>query len=335
MQKIGFFLFLIFVSSTIAQQSDFDNINFSKADKIANIVETKRLYELNKITYNLTNNLATDVEKARAIYVWICKNIANNFGLYSKNERKRQRYAKDSLKLANWNSKFKIILFKKLLKNKKTICTGYAYLMKEMCNMAGIEAKIVNGFGRTSAVDFEALTMPNHSWNVIKLNNKWYLCDPTWSAGISFPEEGRFEFIYNDGYFLTDPKLFIKNHFPLENQFTLLGDDSPSFTEFTELPLLYGAAYKILSKHIFPKKMHSTITKNDTFTFKYHLKKEIDLNTIKFLVYTGSNERTIKPKITLKENLLTLKHIFKRRGFYDLHLYINHKIIATYSFKIN
>lgn len=334
MQKTVLLLLLFYFNFSFSQQSDFKHINFTKANQIAKKIKTKRLYELNKLTFILTNELETDIEKLRSIYVWICSNISNDFRLYSLNERKRNRFLQDSLKLENWNSKFKKILFKKLLKKKRTICTGYAYLLKEMCNIAGIEAKMVNGFGRTSTVDFSKLTMPNHTWNIIKINNKWYLCDPTWSTGISFPNEGRFQFIYNDGYFLTEPKLFSVNHFPINEDFSLLENDVPNFTDFTELPILYGGAFNLLEEHILPEKMHHDLQKNDVFTFKYQLKKKVDLEKIKFVFYNGLNENSIRPKVNLEHNLLTLNHTFKNKGFYDLHLYIENTIIATYTFKV-
>ncbi|APZ47981.1 hypothetical protein BW723_17490 [Polaribacter reichenbachii] len=334
MPKTTFYLLLFYVSIGFSQQSDFKHINFTKADKIANATKTKRLYELNKLTYDLTSNLETDVEKLRAIYVWICNNIANDFRLYTLNERKRNRFEKDSLKLENWNSKFKKILFKKLLKKKKTICTGYAYLLKEMCKIVGIESYMVNGFARTATVDFSTLTMPNHTWNVVKLNNKWYLCDPTWSTGISFPEEGRFQFIYNNGYFLADPELFFMNHFPADNQFSLLGETTPNFTEYTELPLVYGDAFTIVKEHIVPKKMHHILKKNAVFTFKYLLKEEHNINKVKFVIDSGASEKTIKPEFNIENSILTLKHTFKSKGFFDVHLYIENKLIATYTFKV-
>ena len=119
MPKIKLWIFLIFVNFSFAQQSDFSHIDFSKADNIAKTVKSKRLYELHKLTYSLTKNLNTDIEKFRAIYIWICNNIANDFGLYSLNEKKRKRFLKDSVKLQKWNSKFKKKLFKKLLKRKQ------------------------------------------------------------------------------------------------------------------------------------------------------------------------------------------------------------------------
>ncbi|WP_397446029.1 transglutaminase domain-containing protein [Polaribacter sp. R77954] len=334
MPKFTLCIFLFLASYGFAQQSDFKHIDFSKADQIAKKVKSKRLFELNKLTFELTKDLKTDVEKFRAIYIWICNNVANDFGLYAANERKRKRFAEDSLKLQNWNSKFKKKLFKKLLKKKRTICTGYAYLLKEMCTTIGIESKMVNGFGRTAAVDFNTLTMPNHTWNTVKLNNKWYLCDPTWSTGISFPEEGRFKFIYNDGYFLTEPKLFFYNHFPLESKYTLLKKNTLNFNDFVDAPLLYGDAYQILEKHISPKKMHHTISKGSSYSFEYQLKKEANAKRVKFIIDSGSTEKTVKPQIELQEKHLKLTQTFNRIGFFDMHLYMDNKLMATYTFKV-
>ncbi|WP_339883236.1 transglutaminase domain-containing protein [Polaribacter vadi] len=334
MQK-ALFVCIFFVNICFAQKADFNNINFSKADGIAKSYRSKNLLNLNEITFNITKDLETDVEKLRSIYVWICNNIANDFGLYTKNKRKRKRFQKDFIRLHEWNSEFKTLLFKRLLKRKKTICTGYAYLLKEMCTIVGIEAKIVNGFGRTSTVDFTTLTEANHSWNVVKINGKWYLCDPTWATGISFPEEGRFYFQFNEGYFLTAPQLFFKNHFPIEKEFSLLKDKTPTLQEFIEMPLLYGEAYNFLEAHLYPTKMHQEIKQNDVFTFEYQLKKEIKVDELKLVISSGSNERTVQPEINLQDKKLAITHQFKNRGFYDVHLYHQQKIIATYTFEIS
>lgn len=330
MRNLCVYAWLLFSGCVIAQQSDFKHIDFSKADAIAKSVKSKRLYELNKLTLQLTADLQTDVEKLRSIHTWICSNVANDFSLYSLNERKRKKYVNDSIQLERWNSDFKQRLFKKLLKKKKTICTGYAYLLKEMCTIAGIKAEMVNGFGKTATTDFSELPMPNHTWNVVQLNNKWYVCDPTWSTGISFPEEGRFEFNYNDGYFLADPKIFNLNHFPLEKKYSLL-EEPLDFNSFVQYPIIYGDAYHFIKDYIEPTKMHHELFKNDTLTFTYVLKKPIDTHQIKFITFNGSDERSFTPIIDYKNDVLTLRHQFKNKGYFDLHVYLENKLIATYT----
>lgn len=329
-------LWLIFfgIQSVCSQQADFKNIDFSKADNIAKNYRKSKLKKLNKLTFSLTQNLNSDIEKFRAIYMWVTHNVASDHRLYKKNRRKRKKFANDSIALEEWNSKLKTEVFKKLIKRKKTICTGYAYLIKEMCEIAGIEAKIVHGIGKISELTEEDFKSPNHSWNIVKINEKWYLCDATWGSGISYPEQGKFVFDYNDGYFLSDPELFIMNHYPIYSKMSLLGENIPTFNEFIEMPIIYGDTYKLVSKHILPKKMHHQIKRDDFIEFQYELKEEINVNKIKFILVNNINEFTKKPKVIKKENNLSLQLQFKNRGFYDVHLYFGNQLIATYTVNV-
>lgn len=118
MQKVLILWFFVFSISVVAQKSDFKTIDFSKADKTATFYKNEELFELTKLTYNLTKNASTDVEKFRAIYFWICHNISNDHRMYAKNNRKRKKYVKDSVNLTKWNSTFKKSLFKKLIQKK-------------------------------------------------------------------------------------------------------------------------------------------------------------------------------------------------------------------------
>ena len=109
-----------------AQPSDFEHINFKKADSIALVYKGSNLKNLPDLAHNLTSILNTDIERFRAIYMWVCMNVSNDYGLYLKNKRKRKKFEGDSLKLETWNEDFKKKLFSKLRKRKIIIycCTG-------------------------------------------------------------------------------------------------------------------------------------------------------------------------------------------------------------------
>lgn len=332
MRRLSILLLFFSSLSLHTQQSDFRSFDFHKIDKIAKNFKAKQLDDLNNITYNLTKDFDTDIEKFRAIFVWITHNVSNDYKLYAKNSRKRKRFEEDTIKLAEWNSKFKKIIFKKLIRKKRTICTGYAYLLKEMSDIVGIKAEIVHGYGRTADVNVENLEDPNHSWNVVKLNDKWYLCDPTWAAGISYPDQGKFVFGYNDGLFLTAPDLFLFNHYPMYSQYTLT-PVVPSLTEFVNLPLLYSGTYNTINAHIAPKKMHHKIVQNDYLKFEYELKEGILIpnDKIKLITVSRVAERTYRPEVIQNGNRIQLKHQFKKRGFYDIHIYMGETLIASYT----
>jgi len=335
MKTLRYLFLFIFAFQSNAQVSDFDTINFKKADSIALECKYDRLNNLPKLAYKLTYGLTTDVERFRAIYMWICGNIANDYSLYSKNMRKRQRFKDDSLKLYNWNKHFRKISFKKLIEDNKTICTGYAYLVKELSNLANIDCEIVHGFAKTSTINVEKLNTPNHSWNAVKLEGKWYLCDPTWASGIPNQTTNKFEFQYNDGFFLTNPKLFAINHFPVDKKWQLLDGNESSFESFLEAPIIYGKAYTNLSSHNEPKKMHNSILKNEKVAFKYQLLQPVKKELISLLIDDGNNSKKIHPElISIQNKSLIFEYKFVKTGFYDVHFLIGEDLVSTYTFKV-
>ena len=335
MKLIPFIALFIFTLAASAQVSDFESINFEKADRIALKYKNEGLQNLPDLSYKLTSTLSTDAERFRAIYRWVCNNISNDYGLYTKNTLRRSRYKDDSLKLSDWNNNFKKRLFKTLIKDKRTICTGYAYIVKELSRLANLECEIIQGFGKTSMTDVKKLDTPNHSWNTVKLNGKWYLCDATWASGLPDPETNKFTFNYNDGFFLASPKLFAVNHYPVEKKWTLLETESPTFESFLKAPVIYGKAYTNLIQHNAPIQMHSTIHKNETVTFKYQLKESAKTRPIRFLIDDGFNNNKVKPTSTTREDAaLILDYKFEKRGFYDVHLFIGNDLVSTYTVKV-
>lgn len=325
----------IFTICSNAQSSDFKSIKFKTADSIAMFYKGEDLDNLPQLAYKLTANLTTDVERFRAIYMWVCTNISNDYKSFLKNKYNRIKYQNDSLKLHTWNINFSKTLFKTLQKRKRTICTGYAYLVRELASFADIDCKIVQGYSKTSATQIDKLTAPNHSWNAVKLNGKWYLCDPTWASGIVNLETNRFQFQYNDGYFLTTPALFALNHFPSDKSWLLTTANTTTFKQFLAAPILYGSAFSKLESHNSPKQLHQNVLKHEVIHFKYLLKDNISTSKTYFLLNDG-NYITKKFPIALKKTntILELDYQFTKTGMYDLHLYIENKLIATYTFNV-
>ncbi len=335
----SFYYFLIVVCSwqCYAQISDFGQVNFYKADSIAYAYEGESLKNLPDLAHKLTSNLDTDVERFRAIYLWVCTNVANDYRLYLKNKKKRAKYEDDSLKLEDWNDSFKTKLFSKLRKRKKTICSGYSYIISELSKLADINCVMINGFGRTSTTTIDTYNSANHSWNAVKLNGKWYLCDATWASGIVHPFNYGFKFSYNNGLFLTEPKFFALTHFPIDSKWMLINDEEqPSFDEFLNNPIMYGSAYKHLSALHSPLKMQHLINKNDTLKFSYKLKKEVEIKDVVLVLDNGFLTQTVNPEnIHIENKVLTFDYPFNNRGFYDVHFSLGKDLIATYTVKVN
>lgn len=330
------FLIITFISQfTIeAQISDFKNINFKNSDKIAFASKGNDLNNLPELAYNLTNNLPSDVEKFRAIYTWVCTNIEGDYSGFRKNLAKRTKFQNDSLEQSKWNISFSNDVFKKLAKEKKTICTGYAYLVKSLANFANINCEIIDGYGRNESSADSELKFPNHSWNAVQLDNKWYLCDATWSSGSYNLDDFTFDFNYNDGYFLTDPQLFAKDHFPKDKKWFLI-NEIPVFSEFSEAPILYGDAYIYGVFPIEPSMMKLEGEKNKEVIFILKDLKGIDITKISLEISLGNQTQLIHPKVErLQNETIEIKHSFENTGLYDVHICINNHPISTYVMKV-
>ena len=67
----------------------------------------------------------------------------------------------------------------------KAVCNGYAFGMKLLCTLAGVECRIITGQGNGE----------NHAWNLVRLEDEWYHVDVTWDDP-SPDQDGRIFYNY-------------------------------------------------------------------------------------------------------------------------------------------
>ena len=130
-----------------------------------------------------------------------------------------QESTKEHLQKAFYISEEHVV--EKVLERKKALCGGVAFLFERLCFAIGVEAETVHGY-TDATKDF---TKPNHSWNVVKLYNKWNVLDITWSqneSNLNQPD------LY---WYQTEPKEFVKTHYPLDKKWTLLSNP-PKINDF-------------------------------------------------------------------------------------------------------
>ena len=332
MKRILFFISFLIINSSIAQISDFKDIDFNAADNVAKMYSGSDLNNLPLLAHNLTIDLPSEVEKFRAIYTWVCNNIEGDPKQDNEVINKREAYKNDSIAFLKWNNEFKKVAFKKLFNNKKTMCTGYAYLIKELCFLVDIESKIIDGYGRTTTTNADNLDLTNHSWNVVKLNNKWYLADATWSSGY-FDDYNVFINDYNDGYFLTDPILFAKSHYPIEKKWLL--NEQLENTKYTSSPMVYGETYRRDITPLRPNEMHLSSKRNAEIEFSFKSSQNIDLDKVSLMQYMGTKEKQFKIyDLKNEDGVITFKYKFKYKKHYDVHLKVEGDIVATYTVNV-
>lgn len=115
---------------------------------------TEKISEINDY---LALDTLTDYEKIRTIYKYAVSNIR-----YSEN-------IKDPYAYTAYSAVF----------NGHAVCQGITQLLYRLYNDAGISCRIIAGLSRD--LNIEA-NNGNHVWLIVKLDDKYYLLDPTWDT---------------------------------------------------------------------------------------------------------------------------------------------------------
>ena len=97
----------------------------------------------------------SDYEKVRWAYDYICSHV-----VYDHKNLNDDSY---QLKYSAYAA----------LVNGTAVCQGYSNLFYLMLQRLGVDARIITGWGNGEA----------HAWNIVRLGEKYYLCDSTWDVG--------------------------------------------------------------------------------------------------------------------------------------------------------
>lgn len=327
-------LFLVSVSLH-AQLADFQYTDFHKADSVASAHFGEGVTDLADLSNKLTHSLKTDSEKFRAIYQWVCANIEFDYELFRLNREKRDRYDSPEALMA-WNKKFTPLVFRHLVLEKKTVCTGYAWLVQRLATHAAIPCVIVNGYGRTAKAGNLISGKPNHSWNAVQLNGKWYLCDPTWSSGSYDMDRETYVRNLDLSYFLAEPTVFVRNHYPVDKNWMLLEAQAsklnPTFNEFLTGPLVYSGAYKHNITRLSPDTFDLQTTQGDTISFSFISDKQIE--NIELAVHR--EEINFFHLVPVKDTTgrYSVNHVFTDKGRHVVHVLLDSSYAFTYTVKV-
>ena len=254
-----------------------------------------------------TNNLS-QIEKSYVIFIWICENIS-----YDANSFFSGRDV-DCTPQGVYNSGL-------------SVCSGYARLYKDFSNYLGLEVECVNCYGK--GVGYEPgqrLNKTNHEYNVIKLDNKWYPIDSTWGAG-HIDDNRRFAKCYNEFYFLADPELLIKTHFPEDEKWQLT-KKRYTFEEFLKWPLVKNYFYQHGFEKYSPDEglielKNSNEKKFIIYSSNMHNKTALcDIFLLQGNVYQQLLNST---SINLYDDRLEIDCIFNKKGKYKVEIFGNNK----------
>ncbi|KAK6478433.1 kyphoscoliosis peptidase-like [Huso huso] len=245
----------------------------------------------------LLQKAQTDLEKLRAIWIWVTHHIEYNTEAFH-DEGLRTGASED------------------VLRTGKAMCPGYTGLFKEMCYFAGIGCVEVPGYSKGfSYVPGKPFSRdPDHSWNAVSLEGSWHLLDSTWGAGNVNSNCSQFTFQYHEFYFLTHPALFIGNHFPVEEKWQLL-DSRVSLSQFENALLKKSYFYSIGLLSIKPNvSLIKTVNGKVTITVKSQ-SPALFTHTL--------NKKKECGIITLTSDGMSLDIYPKSTGIHQLKIYTN------------
>nr|CAD7431240.1 unnamed protein product [Timema monikensis] len=213
-----------------------DPIEFADIDQIAISVAQEDQKTFTDLVRQLVGRCTSDIEKARTIFRWITvKNL--NTMQFDDNLRGDTPMG--------------------LLRGIKHGTESYHVLFKRLCSYAGLHCVVIKGYSKSAGyqpgVRFEDNRFRN-SWNAVYVAGAWRFVQCNWGArhlvnAKEVPKAGakgksdslRYE--YDDHYFLTDPREFIYEFFPLQSDWQLLKNPI-TLQDFEELPFVRSLFFR-------------------------------------------------------------------------------------------
>ncbi|WP_248723277.1 transglutaminase domain-containing protein [Seonamhaeicola sp. ML3] len=221
-----------------------------------------------KLAKRISTDFSNDFEKTRAVFSWIANNVAYDPSEYGKFDFEYSSKTELEKKEKEYEKK----LSKRVISKGKAVCEGYSTLFKVLCDKLNIKSKVVTGGSKTQIKDIGKRYYSDHAWNIVFIENKKYLVDVTWGAGTY---ENRFERKVDYFFFFTDPKLFIKNHYPDYYENALL-NEKVSKKEFLNEPLIYDYTFELISPQ------NGIIKKSEVDKVLFRFKTDKDVNSISY-----------------------------------------------------
>ncbi|GAB0089951.1 uncharacterized protein DMENIID0001_045800 [Sergentomyia squamirostris] len=212
-----------------------DPIEFEDVDRVAITVAKEDQKTFTDLVRQLVGRCTSDIEKARTIFRWITVKNLNTM------------HFDDDLRGDTPMG---------LLRGIKYGTESYHVLFKRLCSYAGLHCVVIKGYSKSAGyqpgVRFQDSRFRN-SWNAVYVAGAWRFVQCNWGArhlvnAKEAPKTGRgkndsLRYEYDDHYFLTDPREFIYEFFPLQEEWQLLKRPI-TLKEFENLPFVRSLFFR-------------------------------------------------------------------------------------------
>ena len=176
-----------------------------------------------------------DEKKACVLLAWIVHHI--DYDEYKADNINKTTYRRHPDRISTGD----------IFETRVGVCQDIASLYQRMAGLAGLDCVVVSGYAGHE-VTRRDMEKQRHSWNVVKINDKWEFVDPTWAIrganvtafqdvdtraahareirkrerNTSQTNKTRKNRNVDDRWFMTKPKEMIKTHFPDDSKWQLL-----------------------------------------------------------------------------------------------------------------
>ncbi|KAH7969598.1 uncharacterized protein LOC119383635 isoform X2 [Rhipicephalus sanguineus] len=218
---------------------------FQEVDRIALKVPNTAKSTLQTLVYHLISYCRNDLQKIRMFFRWIAENITYDWRHMETKQTPEEVFV-----------------------SRQGVCKDYCLLLSEMCRLAGIREKTLQGFAKgfdyRPGHQFHPGQDVTHAWNAVFILGAWRLIDATWGTGYT-DHTGKFIRKINEHFFVTDPEVLIWTHFPYDemeknySRWQLL-DKPLTLEEFNSLPKV--------TPHFFQLNMRLRTRPQNPITFK-------------------------------------------------------------------
>ncbi|MEO8772389.1 MAG: transglutaminase domain-containing protein [Ferruginibacter sp.] len=280
-------LIFSFVTYTATSQQPFSSLNFSQVDTFVLSVKFENDYI--KLAHDLTDRFPEDVYKVRAIFKWICNNIAYDYRFINSGKELNVPDCADQFDcieiMRSWENDY----IKKILRTRKATADGYSKLFQKLCEIVYIQGEVLPGYLRSKPYQIGNKMSVNHSWNAVLIDADWCFVDVTLASGYCIENEEtdklvRFVKDFQHYYWLTPFEKLARTHYP-KNGFW--GDlYHLPLSRFYNNPHYYSIDILDNISDECPDTGFITIKKDDTIHFSFTYKKDI-----RFIQVNSNNYR--------------------------------------------
>jgi hypothetical protein len=187
-------LVLVFTSLFFVFSFGQTKTEYAGIDKKIVEISAKNITTTQEIANFINANFNSESDKIRAVFYWTSSNIS---------------YDVKNMFAVNFEETIQDKI-DRTLKTRKGICGDYAVVFNEIATLVGIKSVVISGFTKQNG----KIDTLSHAWCGSKIDNKWYVFDPTWGSGSV--TKGNFIKKINDYYFKTDPSKIISSHMPFD-----------------------------------------------------------------------------------------------------------------------